>query len=378
MKNEIFIKIFDSNYFELLEILPSLEKNSFEALYTEVLMAYLQGNKSKLEVVINKLEKVKKFSEHPFFLNLCKLRLEIRESRTNEKLIKDMLPYLEEETIWQGELAFVIAFSYAKGHLYPKAKIYFKLAHQELKKAGVKRKSLLAFQNYVAVEYLLYPEKIQLAEHKFLAKESHKLGFNNLEALAYLNLSYLYFKINALNVSLKECLKAEKLMIEDTGLSQYWLIKSHKAYLYIKLGRIIEAKESIEELRLSKHKSIEETTKLLGTLVDGNHLKDIDFDALCKVWQSRFVEEKEFVKRPKLGKLEQELIRFIAEGPCDKFEIIENLYGNSVDIYSLENRFKRLIGRTRKKVPGLIIFEDGKYRLSSQDEIFQILGKEAS
>ena len=170
-------------------------------------------------------------------------------------------------------------------------------------------------------------------------------------------------------MALKYCDQAHQKSLTNHGNLQYWLIIAHKADLLIELNRVHEAILCLEELHGSSLDEIKEARKLLSQKINSEKPMNIDSEKLHTTWKERLKGDLLRKELPTLGELEQKLIDFIAQGPKDKHEIILHLYEAKGDYYSLENRFKRLISRTRKKVPNLIVFKDGKYTLS--DPVFQ-------
>lgn len=66
-----------------------------------------------------------------------------------------------------------------------------------------------------------------------------------------------------------------------------------------------------------------------------------------------------------LTKQEAHLIGTLEKhGPQSKFQLIEILFGENIDIFSGENRLKNLLSRIRQKAPDSILFKEGSYYLS--------------
>ncbi|MNL58796.1 hypothetical protein D3C87_1824650 [compost metagenome] len=61
--------------------------------------------------------------------------------------------------------------------------------------------------------------------------------------------------------------------------------------------------------------------------------------------------------------MEDRLVCLVSCRPRDKFEIIDDLYGEKIDFDAAENRLKNLLNRLRKKRPGLIQLIDGRYHI---------------
>ncbi|NUM87940.1 MAG: hypothetical protein HUU37_01935 [Bdellovibrionales bacterium] len=50
-----------------------------------------------------------------------------------------------------------------------------------------------------------------------------------------------------------------------------------------------------------------------------------------------------------------------------RMELVIALYGGRIDPEAGENRLKNLLNRVRKKYPGLIVTENGRYRIGDPE-----------
>jgi hypothetical protein len=135
----------------------------------------------------------------------------------------------------------------------------------------------------------------------------------------------------------------------------------------LQLGR---KQEALSDLTLLKDASLPEAQaafQLLRSITE-----DIPFDRrltqqLTPAWQ-RKLKTGTMLSLPNkaLSKLENQLVQALEAGPKDKFEILSALYGSALDPFSAENRFFNLLNRLKKKAPGLVYYQAGKYHLSSR------------
>ncbi|MNU07531.1 hypothetical protein D3C72_2531640 [compost metagenome] len=67
--------------------------------------------------------------------------------------------------------------------------------------------------------------------------------------------------------------------------------------------------------------------------------------------------------------LEERIVALLSSKPRDKYKLIEDLYGDRIEINAAENRLKNLLNRLRKKIPGRIVFENGLYKIADGVEM---------
>lgn len=67
----------------------------------------------------------------------------------------------------------------------------------------------------------------------------------------------------------------------------------------------------------------------------------------------------------KLGLLEERLLGALRKQPLHRWDLIKLLYPQESNTEILENRFKNLMARVRKKLPGILHCEEGIYRLKN-------------
>lgn len=333
-----------------------------ESMYVEVLINYLQKDINKLKLVVNKISSETSLQDYEIINSISNLRYKIASKSYSVNDIEKTLLIVEQFPVWKGDVYSVCAYAYARLGKHVKSKILFKKAYNALNEIGAKRRALLALQNYIVAESNIHDEKKLIGEYKHLIRKAIKFGHPTIAAGGYLNLSRQFQRHGAIRTALKNIEKAESLIEKDSGILQYFLILSHKCHLLIQLNRKDESRILLDELTCSNHKEIIENVKFLELLIveDEKKLKNLNLNSMTDSWKERVTSKKEI----KLGRLEEKLVEFISESPRTKIEIISHLYGQNLDYVVLDNRFKNLIGRFRKKVPDLIIFENDKYRIS--------------
>ncbi len=366
--NEELHQIFNCNLDELRNL--SIFNNSLtrNSIYIELLIAYLVFEKKKVERLLKLIEKASNLEDHKILYNVCKFRLKVMQRSVEESDIDHLLTTVENFPHWNGEVFNIIAYNYMTTDNFKSASFYFKKAHIWFNIKKINRRAILAHHNFIICEGNLNLKQTTIPDLMFLLKEVSKFNYNDIKSLILMNLAREYQNYNANNLALKYCLEAEEYSLDCIGALRFWSIKCLKADILIDLKRIHEAHLCVEELSACEHKENKEAVKLLKLKLSSKEEEeeDINVDYLQPTWKQRFNGDNHRVGHPPLGELEQKLVDFIMTSPRSKNEIIEHLYGNKIDYSSLENRFKRLISRTRKKIPDLILFIDKRYKVSDQ------------
>jgi tetratricopeptide (TPR) repeat protein len=385
LKKVSVVSIIDAPLDELLDLQMYFDEQTPVGVYVNLVIAYLQSDINRVRSLIQKLEKLEFSEELKTVLVVSQLRLNIRTHVEDEFLLKKCKRYAKRDDWWSGELLMVIANYYFYSKNYLKAKKYYQLAYQSLNKHHCYRKAALAYLNYVASESNINPEKKLMADYQFLYRKAVKVKANRVAGICLYHLSCESQKLGAFISSLKYCEEAEEYLTESMGTLQWYLVRSHKCFLLYKLMRTKEADLIYEELLLCDIPEIKDATKVINLLREESFEMGDKTQISLKLtpsWRLRLKEIKEEEKTPKkkkvnnvlsmptkLSELEDRLISFLVEKPREKAEIIDHLYGDRIDYENLDQRFRTLLSRLRKKLPKLIIFTtEKKYAIA--DEIF--------
>lgn len=353
-------QVIESNLRELLE--TKRKASAITVFYLDVLISYLKGDTQTLQQLANtpNIQDPEKTA--------AKLRLQIRTRSIQEVLLEHTIRLAEStsDLVWRGELYFILALAYevsAKDH---EARDFFKLSSETLELAGCRKKSLKAFANYIAAETRANPEKKLIVEYDYVYRKAKQLKELGVAGMALNNISREYQRAGALNLALKTVTRAIACLKQDFGSLHYYLAIVHRAHVLLDLKREREASLDLEQAATSDFPEIKEAVKILQKLYSQNANTSITTNLTNFTWRERITEGPTETNTPQFSETEEKVVRLLATGSYDKFEIIEHLYGKTVDFESAENRFKNLIGRIRKKQPGLIAFSDGKYQIADE------------
>lgn len=353
-----------------------------ERLYAEALLSYLKGDLERLKNLAREMAGLPRTSDLDVCLRLVRLRLQIRQSTVETGLL-DELRSAPCDPFWRGEVAFVLALGFGSRRDFAQESLAYKQAYAAFTAQGCARKALKSLQNHLAAESSLRPNVRFLAELLYLFKQARRLREFGMAGLALVDLSREYQKIGALRTALKFANRAVTYLERDVGTIHYYFALAHRCHVLFQLERSVEAMNDYELIRSAPFSEIRETAVTLvrmfpETLRASTPPEEELTFAVCAAspsWQERRAKlENERLRISQcFGELTEKLIFFIGEQPRTRDEIISNLYGNRLDFLILENRFKNLLARVRKKAPGLIIFHNGTYALADTDYLGEVL-----
>lgn len=365
-----WISIIDATRTELIELAARLELDptaGARLLYCQALQAYLDGDIMRLARLVAQWQsRLERTPADQAVAALLQLRLAIRE-RAEPATLAVALQKVEAagSDFWPefaGEAAFVCAMAYETLDQPKQAAPAYRRAAIYLREVGAHKKSVKAELNAVVADSRIDPDRKLLAEYDQVYRRAKAVGQRGVAGVALLNVSREMQILGAHKAALRMCNRAIALLRADVGTLPYYLALLHRGHLLLDLGRATEAELDLETLRLSRHAEVCEGLKALRALhPPGGSDKTLPINEarLTPTWRARL----RTASAPVLGELEERLFSLLSEGPKDRFELIAQLYGDSLGFEVLENRFKVLLNRIRKKRPGEIVLESGKYRL---------------
>lgn len=366
MKNELFIKVIESNLDQLLELdLANEVVAPLEKQYLSVLICYLRGEKEELSLFIENSQ-----SLPPFFCLLVQIRLGILIGSNESTTLSEFSKFLEEKNLsedytnWKGEIAFVLGLAYLENKAYEPAKIFFQMAYRFLNDLGAKKKSVKSLLNVVVSESRLHNYKKLIIDYEFVAKKSLQAGDPIVAGICFLNISREFQLIGSLNLALKYVNKSIEHLGSDLGLNHYYSALLHRSHVLIDLGRHFEAQLDYETARLCPFPQIQEALKVIECMLGKSQA--IATEKLDPTWKGRWKTFEEGKKMPRLTEMESRLLELIAGIGQTKEMLIQNLYGDKIDYSAAENRLKVLLSRFRKRHPGLIIFEENRFKFADE------------
>ena len=362
-----FSKIIEWSLNELIENRENIRTPWIHA-YADVLISYLQGDLETLE---------KQVSEFPTDDNgsipkkMAAMRLLIRRrsiSTEDYHRFKECII-----SPWEGEMNFICGLASEVMGDELEAKNRYESASLAFEAEGVLRKAMKSSFNALACETRHRPQKKYFAQYNHFIRRAKKLRTYSVVGIAYLNISREYQRMGAHLAAIRYAtLSIGYLMKYDFASLDYYTALVHRAHVWIDLGRPENARMDAEMAAAADFEEIRGALTILNALHDP--ATEILHDrSLHPGWRERKRETHRRLKKktedqPRRatlsGQLEDRLVMLLKNGPRDKFELMDGLYGNLLSVEVRENRLKNLLNRIRKKSPGLVHLWNGRYEIS--------------
>jgi tetratricopeptide (TPR) repeat protein len=366
--------VIQANLIELTEMVHCCDVDGFESplvhQYAHALYYYLKGETFQCDEVCKGSAESSPLCQ--FVKDIVKVRIQIRQHKLDRKLLESIQQRGPEFPRWQGEALFVVAMAFwglAENEVAAKMNSE---AYKALEREGAPRKALKAICNKMGCLEKLDPTRNLDVENHFISKRAQELGDPILEGLAHLTLARKYHAAKAYEYTLEKLKDAERCLENDHGAIHFYMAKIHKAFILYALDRKEEAEKVRQEVLICRFKAILSAAETLKHFFDQGISPEVYREEYNSIpnWDEVMSVEKVFDQPKtnsslKFSKMEQKLVDLISEGPLSRYDIIERLYSNDIDLEAGENRLKNLLNRLKKKYPSLIGRCDGKYTIQS-------------
>jgi hypothetical protein len=378
MSNTILKSLLECDREELFSANLSVPADrALERLYGQALAAYLDGNLALLEKLEAELRQYAQASgsseseEANVLALLVKLRICIRKldrSADAKYGLEELLRNAPRDNpLLSGEMHFVAAMYCEVSEELASAQRHYATAYTQFTEAQAQKRAVKALHNSIAIHSRQDPQWNGRSEYFFLYRKAKAVGARGVAGTALYNISLEQERIGALIPALKSVQRAITLLHRDHGSLPFLLASAHHFHLLLQLGR---KQEALSGLTLLKDASLPEAQAAFQFL--RSIMEDIPFDTsltqqLTPAWQRKLKTGAALsLPNKALSKLENQVVQALEAGPKDKFEMLSTLYGSAVETLSAENRFFNLLNRLKKKAPGLVYYQSGKYHLSSR------------
>lgn len=341
---------------ELFSLLPTLTSASArERLYARGVLAYLDGD---VEGVLAAAEALRSSDIDPF-CDLLILRGGIRRLRVEPPELVRVLAIADQlPELLAGECHFVAAMAHEVSGDHAASQTHYETAYAKFTAAGAPKKAVKALHNSISARVRAHPEWNARKDYFFLYRKAKKAGATAVAGAALYNLSLEQERIGMIDAALSSARRAVALLHHDFESLPHGLATAHLAHLLLQRGRQAEALAAMKSIEVTTFPEVRAAWKLLrGTLTPD------DQSDLTPAWQRKATASSAAPRA--LSPLESQLVSRLEKGPCDKFDLLAELYGPQVAVLAAENRFNNLLNRLKKKHPGLVYFQHGKYHLSS-------------
>lgn len=342
--------------------------------YAEVLSSYMAGDMESLARTFSGIESL---NTNPYYKSLkllTSLRLQIRKSEISREALMDaanaMLP-----GVLNAEKSFILGLSFERLGEDAMAATQYQLAMAGFK-TSCEKKSLRCFYNLIAAETRIYPYKNFVASLQGIIEVARKLQETSIEGTALSAISREYQVVGLSGEALEMGIRAVACLRKERGTFHYFHALLHLAHLYIERDDLALAKPLLQEAELASYKEIKAARELLLCAVESGRIWDRALEkSLMPTWKNRVPQLESKIQvasgaQPSktATNLEDRLMKIAYNGPVEKWTLIEKIYVGETETLQMENRFKNLVARVRKKYPGFLHCKDGRYYLEKSPE----------
>jgi hypothetical protein len=238
------------------------------------------------------------------------------------------------------------------------------------------KKALRAFYNSIVADSRVFPYKNFISEYQAVIEMSKQVKDMAFAGMAMTMLSREYQIVGLFEKALATVEEGLQSLESERGSLHFFYALLQKAHLILENGKTDHAKNILLETQMASFPEIHATKRFLECLMDpGKIWSREDEKHLVPSWRERLpqiigrnlkVESNQTIE---VTMLEERLLKTLWSGPVAKWDLIEKIYPNESDALALENRFKNLVARVRKKFPGVLQFHDGQYFVESKSSL---------
>jgi tetratricopeptide (TPR) repeat protein len=361
------LKVIQEPLSGLILLKEELPAGSLLHFYTEVLAAYLSGDTSTLI----RLSDESKNHNHALISVLVKTRLAVRESKVTENLVNQLNEVSKQFPDWRGESLMVAGFASETIGNFKEAKDLYYEAFKTLEEQGARIKGLKALHNYISAYSKVDPERAYFAEFHMIYRKGKAQRNYEVAGTALTNIAREFQKMKTYRSALKYACKAILFLQTTDGTYHHHMALLNRCHILCDLGRFQDAMEDFDTISKSSYAEVRAGLKALEEIITNAKLDPQYKIQAHPTWLERLAQGKN-TDEP-LSDLEDRVLALLAVKPRDKYSLIQDLYGEKIDLEAAENRLKNLLNRLRKKKPGAILFKDGLYSFADGEELLKVM-----
>jgi hypothetical protein len=345
--------------------------------YSRFMSAFMNGDLEKMQELQNSMELELKDAPKNIAKDLKELVALRMKLRLKTITSKDLEAAYSREffDVLEAEKLFVIARSWEFLSDEASSMKASNQAAVAYKKFNCPKKSLRSFYNSVVAESRLTPYKNFISEYQAIIKMSQDVGDSSFSGMAFSMLSREFQIVGLHENAMKFAKKGIELLVEERGSFHYFNALLQKAHLLIEEKKPVRATMILLECKMAAFPEIRAARELLECAIDPQKGWSTELEKdLIPTWKERMQDLLSLNQTTGLilsegpTSLEFKLLKLLWSGPIPKWDLIEKLYPQDSDSYAIENRFKNLVARLRKKYPEVLQFNDGQYFIQNKNQ----------
>lgn len=343
----------------------SRPEEAAQETYVSFMIAFFRLDLERMKLILAKSEQSDSMTPE-WLKRLFQLRVMIREDVQPEPLrqFEKTFNELPTEDYQRGEILYSLGVAYHALKLYSEAEDRFLQASALLEKAGADKKSLRALMSSLASYSCVNPQSRLFFEYSTLCRKALRISDYQTAGTCLVNISREYQRLNLLQAALEVIEEAGRLFEEHAlGSREHALAIVQRAHLLFQLKRTREATRELEVATMNRHPEVQSAVRCLAEMFQVEDRAE-NSNQILPTWQERQEEEPE---KKSLGRLETLVMELISQSPKTRNELVEKVYGSSIESDYTHARIKNILARIRKRFPGLIYFDGEKYFVTDQE-----------
>ena len=349
------------------------ESSRAQDFYLKCMKMYLSGDATSLNSELESRTLHANLSaEWNWALTILGIRLKVRSRTVTTTELSLLNSLVEDDAEDKGvlphallaETYFVLGQSFDVLRQYADARASFLKSAELFGIAQITSKECRAKLNSISSQSCESPTLSFTAEYLALAHYAQRVGELSTAGVCFINVAREYQRQKILDAAFENSTRANECLQGEFGNLHSLLCLAGHVDILIDQRKIKEARSQLSRLKLFDFVEVKEAIKVLELRLSIESKSSVVDQNCLPTWKERYQDFKDAKPAASKTPLELRLIEILNEGPKDKFELIETLYGQSDSFFACENRLKNLLNRVRNRHPGKLKFQDGKYLIS--------------
>jgi hypothetical protein len=373
----LLIRAIQSDSQGLRELKPELRNVPELDAYASAILGFHQNDLELMETALQ--SKFLSASLRP----LVSLRMSIRSRAGLAEAIDVLIAHLDHLSAeWRAEAEFVVAMGY-ESLLDSKSAIqFYDSAALHLESIGAHHKALKSRYNSLCHASALAPHHFfWIAKYEEILRRAEELQETNLQGTIRLSIAFEYDWYGMRSQALKQTREAVSCLEPEMGSLNYDHAVLTLCYLCVLEGLRPEAEIHLEYLSHSAHLEVQAAREFILCLFEGrlHEFPSVAVENMSVPWRHRveiWSAEDRQITDQQLGEIESRVIQILSRTPMTRDELKNALFSDALQVrseaatrseaneFSIDQRFDNLLYRIRKKRPGLVVSQAGKYRIS--------------
>lgn len=372
------VQLINSNLSQIHEFARDIDFTTEGRYYAQALAFSLTGDQERLEEHFKNSSQILSSVENDLkneLIELVSLRLKILSKQITTKDITHYTQLSFREILEAEKLSLLgVCSEQLKDDLSNRD--FCLKAASLYRKNKCARKAARLFYNSIVADSRLYPYKSFISEYQAVIEMTKKTDDASLSGLCLVMLSREYQIVQLPQKAFEAVCEGVQLLEAERGGIHYFHALLQKAHLLFEMKQLGDCQKILLECKMSMFKEIQAASSLMDCLInpdlDWNHELE---QYLLPTWKERLSDVLSLKTQSRQNSglqvtvLEEKLLKILWTEPHDKWDLIYKLYPDQKNSQIIENRFKNLSARVRKKFPDTLLCSEGRYYIKSKHNL---------